>query len=94
MERYLNVNNLVNNLTNNAALKTYYTLLLMADTSDEKEAVDKRFWQKFEELPQTDKTLMRRALQAAEKQLLLATQKVHQEVKTYKAELEELKQAA
>lgn len=94
MERYFNVNKLVNTLTDNEGLKTYYTLLLMAETSTEKEAVDKRFWQKFDELPQTEKPLMRRALQEAEKNLLAATKNLHQEIKEYKDEYGQMKQAA
>ena len=94
MERYYNVFKLINSLTDNEALKTYYTLLLMADTPSEKEAVDKRFWQKFGELPQEEKVLMRRALQEAEKNLLTATKKLHQEVNDYKNEWHSLKQAA
>ena len=94
MERYFNVNKLVNSLTNNEGLKTYYTLLLMADTTAEKDTVDKRFWQKFGELAQDEKILMRRALQEAEKNLLAATKNLHQEIKGYKDVWSELKQAA
>ena len=94
MERYFNVNKLVNNLTNNEGLKTYYTLLLMADTEAEKEAVDKRFWQNFDALTQEEKMLMRLALQEAEKNLLLSTQNLHQEIKDFKDEWEQVKQAA
>ncbi len=94
MERYFNVNKLVNSLTDNEGLITYYTLLLMADTPSEKEAVDKRFWQKFDELPQAEKSLMRRALQQAERNLLVATKNLHQEIKQYKDEFGLLKQAA
>lgn len=94
MERYFNVNKLVNSLTDNDGLKTYYTLLLMADTPSEKEAVDNRFWQKFDELPQAEKTLMRLALQEAEKNLLAATKNLHQEIKEYKDEYGQMRQAA
>lgn len=94
MERYFNVNKLVNSLTDNEGLKTYYTLLLMADTPSEKEAVDDRFWQKFDELPQSEKALMRLALQEAEKNLLAATKNLHQEIKEYKDEYGRMRQAA
>lgn len=94
MERYFNVNKLVNSLTDNEGLKTYYTLLLMADTPTEKEAVDNRFWQKFDELPQAEKALMRLALQEAEKNLLAATKNLHQEIKEYKDEYGRMRQAA
>ena len=94
MDRYINVNNLVNKLTNNAALKTYYTLLLMTNGEIAKDEVDKQFWQKFDELNPTERGLMRKALQEAEKNLLIATQNLHQEIKDYKNEGQHLKQAA
>ena len=94
MEKYFNVNKLVNSLTHNQALKTYYTLLLMAETPSEKEAVDTRFWQKFDELPKEEKALMRLALQEVEKNLLAETKNLHQEVKAYKAKFGQLRQAA
>ena len=94
MEKYFNINKLVNRLTDNEGLKTYYTLLLMADTPSEKEAVDTRFWQKFDELPKEEKVLMRLSLQDVEKNLLAETNNLHQEVKAYKDEFGQLKQAA
>jgi hypothetical protein len=94
MEKYFNINKLVNRLTDNEGLKTYYTLLLMADTPSEKETVDNRFWQKFDELPTEEKRLMRLALQEVEKNLLAETKNLHQEVKSYKDEFGQLKQAA
>ena len=94
MEKYFSINKLVNRLTDNEALKTYYTLLLMADTPSEKEAVDARFWQKFDELPIDEQASMRTALQKVEKKLLAETKDLHQEVKQYKNEFGKLKQAA
>jgi hypothetical protein len=94
MEKYFNINKLVNRLTDNEGLKTYYTLLLMADTPSEKEVVDARFWQKFDELPTDEKALMRRALQKVEKNLLAETKNLHEEVKQYKDAFGQLKQAA
>ena len=94
MEKYFSINKLVNRLTDNEALKTYYTLLLMADTPSEKEVVDARFWQKFDELPKEEKALMRLALQSVEKNLLAETKNLHQEVKAYKDEFGQLRQAA
>ena len=66
----------------------------MADTTAEKEAVDERFWQKFDELAKDEKTFMRLALQEAEKNLLAAAKNLHQEIKACKDEWSELKQAA
>ena len=95
MERQINVNKLVNNLVaENAALKTYYTLLLMAENEVEKTAVDKRFWSTFQSLSPVEQTDLRRALQAAEKNLLTTTKELHQEVRDFKAELQGLKHAA
>jgi hypothetical protein len=94
MEKYFNINKLVNRLTDNEGLKTYYTLLLMADTPSEKEVVDARFWQKFDELPTNEKRMMRLALQEVEKNLLAEAKNLHQEVKAYKDEFGQLRQAA
>ena len=94
MDKYFSINKLVNRLTDNEGLKTYYTLLLMADTPSEKEAVDARFWQKFDELPIDEQASMRMALQKVEKRLLAETKNLHQEVKQYKNEFGKLRQAA
>ncbi len=94
MDRYFNVNKLVNSLTENEALKTYYTLLLMAENAIAKEGVDKHFWQKFDELAENEKALMRKSLQEAEKNLLLATKNLHQEVIDFKNNLQPFRQAA
>ncbi len=94
MDKYFSINKLVNRLTDNEGLKTYYTLLLMADTPPEKEAVDARFWQKFDELSIDEQASMRAALQKVEKRLLAETKDLHQEVKQYKNEFGKLKQAA
>lgn len=94
MEKYFNVNKLVNSLTQNEGLKTYYTLLLMADTPSEKESVDTRFWQKFDELPIEEKKIMRLALQEVEKNLLAEAKNLHQKVKQFKEEYGQLRQAA
>jgi hypothetical protein len=94
MFRYISVNKLVNTITNNEALKTYYTLLLMAESEAEKDSVDKRFWTQFNELNSEEKTIIRKALQTAEKGLLNATLELHQEVKDFKSELKQVKRAA
>jgi isopenicillin N synthase-like dioxygenase len=94
MYKYISVNKIVNSITNHEALKTHYTLLLMAESEAEKNAVDKRFWQQFKELDFDEKTIIRKALQAAEKGLLNAAVELHQEVQDFKAELRHAKKAA
>jgi TRAP-type C4-dicarboxylate transport system substrate-binding protein len=66
----------------------------MADTPSEKEAVDTRFWQKFDELPIEEKKIMRLALQEVEKNLFTESKTLHQEVKQYKEDYGQLRQAA
>ena len=94
MERYINVNKLVNRLTDSEALKTYYTLLLMADSEEAKLLIDKQFWLKFEEINATDKSQIRLAFQQAERNLLKETKLLRQEVNDYKASVNKLSEAA
>ena len=94
MERYANVNKLVNELTDNPVLKTYYTLLLMEETIAQKDAVADRFWEKFDTLEPDEKTVIRRAFQEAEKNLLTVAKNLNQKFTDYAASLESLKQAA
>ena len=94
MERYANVNKLVNELTDNPVLKTYYTLLLMEETIAQKDAVADSFWEKFDALEPDEKTVIRRAFQEAEKNLLTVAKNLNQKFTDYAASLESLKQAA
>ena len=94
MERYANVNKLVNRLTDNEALKTYYTLLLMAESEEAKLLVDKQFWLKFEELNAIEKDPIRLAFQQAERNLLKETKLLKQDVNDYKAFIHGLREAA
>jgi hypothetical protein len=94
MFRYTRVNQLVSSITENEALKTYYTLLLMAETNIEKEAIDTRFWTQFKELDLDEKTFIRKAFQMAEKKLLSITSELRQEFRDFKTELNQAKQAA
>jgi hypothetical protein len=94
MFRYTRVNQLVSTITENEALKTYYTLLLMAETNIEKEAIDARFWTQFKELDLDEKTFIRKAFQMAEKKLLSITSELRQEFRDFKTELKQAKQAA
>ena len=94
MERYANVNKLVNELTDNPVLKTYYTLLLMEETIAEKDAVADRFWEKFDVLEPDEQTAIRRAFQEAEKNLLTVAKNLNQKFTDYAASLESLKQVA
>ena len=94
MERYINVNKLVNRLTDSEALKTYYTLLLMADSEEAKLLIDKQFWLKFEEINAADKSQIRLAFQQAERNLLKETKLLRQEVNDYKASVNKLSEAA
>ena len=94
MEIYSNVNKLVNRLTDNEALKTYYTLLLMAESEEAKLMVDKQFWLKFEELNAAEKDPIRLAFQQAERNLLTETKMLSQDVNDYKAFIHKLREAA
>ena len=50
MNRYTNVSKFTQEVTNNAALKTYFTLLLMSQNTEQKQAIEQDFWKAVEKL--------------------------------------------
>ncbi len=66
---FANVNRLVTKLTDNEALRTYYTLLLMAETDASKSDIDNRFWNEFDVLPEFEQKTMKEELKKVVKKL-------------------------
>ena len=66
---FANVNRLVTKLTDNEALRTYYTLLLMAETDASKSGIDNRFWNEFDALPEFKQKTMKEELKKVVKKL-------------------------
>jgi hypothetical protein len=69
MQKFAHVNRLVTKLTENEALRTYYTLLLMAETDTSKSDIDNRFWNEFDALSENDKKALRDELKKVVKKL-------------------------
>jgi hypothetical protein len=69
MQKFAQVNRLVTKLTENEALRTYYTLLLMAETDASKSEIDNRFWSEFDALSEFEQKTMRDELKKVVKKL-------------------------
>jgi hypothetical protein len=69
MQKFAQVNRLVTKLTENEALRTYYTLLLMAETDASKSDIDNRFWNEFDALSENEQKTMREELKKVVKKL-------------------------
>ena len=48
MNRYISVNKFVNRVTENEALRTFFTLLLMSNNNEQKKSVEQEFWKTVE----------------------------------------------
>jgi hypothetical protein len=93
MHKYLIVNSLVNKLTENEALQTFFTLFLMAQNAAEKQHVEQQFWTELAILPTAEKNEMRKKLQATFLKLPQLTAELHRRVADFQAE-QSLKLAA
>ena len=69
MQKFAEVNRLVTKLTDNEALRTYYTLLLMAETDAVKSDIDNRFWNEVDALPEFEQKTMKEELKKVVKKL-------------------------
>jgi hypothetical protein len=69
MQKFAHVNRLVTKLTENEALRTYYTLLLMAETDTSKSDIDNRFWNEFDALSENEQKILREELKKVVKKL-------------------------
>jgi hypothetical protein len=93
MYKYSNIQTLVSKLTENEALRTFYTLLLMSENEEEKRLIDARFWAAFAELPENEQMSMKADFKDAVKKLPLMTDDLLHRVKDYRTFLA-TKQAA
>ena len=83
MFKYAQVYQLVSKLTENDVLKTFYTLLLMAETEDEKGKIDARFWLEFKSLPSEEQADLKRSFREATQKLPFLTNDLLVRVKEY-----------
>lgn len=81
MTRYINVSKFVNNVTNNDALKTFFTLLLMAQNAEQKQAIEKDFWQAVEKLDAENRESLMADYRQTLPQLLQISRNLRAEIK-------------
>ena len=84
MHRYSSIQKLVNKLTDNEALRTFYTLLLMGENEDEKRLIDARFWAAFKELPKNEQVVLKTDFKKAAMRLPQLTDDLLHRVKDYR----------
>ena len=84
MYKYSSIQRLVNKLTDNEALRTFYTLLLMGENEEEKRLTDARFWAALKELPEQEQAILRDDFKAAAKKLPQLTDDLLHRVKDYR----------
>jgi hypothetical protein len=84
MLKYSNIQMLVNKLTKNEALRTFYTLLLMCENEGEKRLVDNRFWAVVQELPEHEQKILKADFREAAMNLPKLTDDLLRRVKDYR----------
>jgi NADH:ubiquinone oxidoreductase subunit len=69
MDKYISVNKIVMKVTEDEALRTFFTLYLIEDDETKRAIIDKQFWAEVEALPENQKVIMRKKLSACFRQL-------------------------
>jgi hypothetical protein len=77
MRKYTLVHDMVTRLTDNSALRTFFTLYLMAKTSEERQVLSKQFWQEAETLQGTELQALKDAFAHSFKHLLPMVNQLH-----------------
>ena len=82
MRKYSMVHDMVTRLTDNAALRTFFTLYLMARSSEERQVLSKQFWQDAETLQDAERQAFKDAFARSFKQLLPLVNQLHEKILT------------
>lgn len=69
MDKYISVNKIVMKITEDEALRTFFTLYLIEDDDKKRDKIDEQFWAEIERLPENQKGIMREKLSACFRQL-------------------------
>lgn len=69
MDKYISVNKIVMQVTEDEALRTFFTLYLIEDDEVKRTVIDKAFWAEVEALPENQRVIMRKKLSACFRQL-------------------------
>lgn len=78
MRKYSMVHDMVTRLTDNAALRTFFTLYLMARSAKERQVLSKQFWQEAETLSGHERQTLKSAFAHSFKQLLPLVDQLHE----------------
>lgn len=85
--KYQYVNELVNEMTTNKALQTFYTLYLMAEKEVDRQQLNSDFKQAWQTLSEDELLVFKHEFTESFKKLLPIAQRLHQEVKAFPREL-------
>ena len=69
MDKYIIVNKIVMQITDDEALRTFFTLYLIEDDETRRAIIDKEFWVEVEVLAENQRMMMRKKLSACFRQL-------------------------
>jgi hypothetical protein len=83
MNKYISVYRTVCELTENEALRTFFTLILMADSLEHRLELETKFVQELSTLPNGEQEELKVAWRNSLKNLLTATKTLHQDVVDY-----------
>ena len=81
--KYTLVQDMATRLTPNKALQTVYILYLMANNDEERLKINADFWLSLEDLPLSEKEIMRKEFTQSFKNLLPLTQSLRQKVEDF-----------
>jgi len=59
MKKYVHVQDVVGRLTDNKTFRTFFTLYLMAETTEERKVLNERFWRDANTLPSKEMQLLK-----------------------------------
>ena len=80
MNRYISVNKFVNRVTENEALRTFFTLLLMSNNNEQKKSVELDFWKTVEVLDADSRETLLESYRLTLPQLLKMSRELRSEV--------------
>jgi hypothetical protein len=80
MNRYISVNKFVNRVTENEALRTFFTLLLMSNNNEQKKVIEHDFWESVEALDVENRENLLESYRLTLPQLLKMSRELRSEV--------------
>jgi hypothetical protein len=83
MDKYISISKIVMNITEDALLRTFFTVYLFEDDDAKRNIIDEQFWADLERLPDNQKATMREKFRACFKQLPFVVAQWGQDVDAY-----------